>query len=139
MSSAPPTLYVAAAVIHDGRGRLLLVRKRDTRAFMQAGGKIEPGETPEAALRRELGEELGCLPRRLRYLGEYLAPAANEPGHRLHAHLFQVELDAAPQPGAEIDTLCWVTPAQAQRLALAPLTRDRVLPLMERLEIDAAV
>ncbi|WP_408734888.1 NUDIX domain-containing protein [Asaia platycodi] len=39
-------IHIAAALLHDGAGRLLLVRKHGTVAFMQPGGKIEPGETP---------------------------------------------------------------------------------------------
>ena len=45
----------------DGAGHVLLVRKADTRFFMQAGGKIEPGEEPAAALVRELHEEIHRL------------------------------------------------------------------------------
>ena len=55
------TIRIAAAIIRDDGGRLLLVRKRGTKAFMQAGGKIEPGELPAAALARELREELGIV------------------------------------------------------------------------------
>ena len=46
-------IRVAAAVVTDDAGRFLLVRKRGTTAFMQPGGKIEPGEDPRAALVRE--------------------------------------------------------------------------------------
>ncbi|WP_448631776.1 NUDIX hydrolase [Cellulomonas soli] len=52
-------MHVAAALIVDATGRYLLVRKRGTTAFMQAGGKIEPGESPHDALVREVAEELG--------------------------------------------------------------------------------
>ena len=52
---------IAAALIEDGAGHVLLVRKADTRFFMQAGGKIEPGEEPAAALVRELHEEIGLI------------------------------------------------------------------------------
>ena len=48
------TLHIAAACLFDERGRLLLVRKRDTRFFMLPGGKREPGEDALSALEREL-------------------------------------------------------------------------------------
>ena len=43
--SATEPIRIVAAVIVDEAGRLLLVRKRGTQAFMQPGGKIAPGET----------------------------------------------------------------------------------------------
>ncbi|MDT8896442.1 NUDIX domain-containing protein [Halomonas sp. I1] len=128
MPAAAPSLHIAAALIEDETGRLLLVRKHDTTAFMQAGGKIEPRESPADALSREVFEELGCRPRRLEFLGEFTAPAANEPGHQLSAHLFRVELDGPPRAAAEIAELRWATPDTALTLPLAPLTRDVVLP-----------
>ena len=51
-----PATHIAR--IRDDDGRLLLSRKRGTSAFMQAGGKIEPGEQPAAALVRELRDLL---------------------------------------------------------------------------------
>jgi 8-oxo-dGTP pyrophosphatase MutT (NUDIX family) len=74
------TIRIAAAIIRDDGGRLLLVRKRGTKAFMQAGGKIEPGELPAAALARELREELGIVvdAGAAFHLGSFSAPAANE-------------------------------------------------------------
>lgn len=51
-------IRIAAAVITDATGACLLVRKQGTIAFMQPGEKMEPGETPEQALVRELKEEL---------------------------------------------------------------------------------
>nr|WP_300311245.1 NUDIX domain-containing protein [Halomonas sp.] len=136
---ATRTLHIAAALILDGRGRLLLVRKRGTQAFMQAGGKIEPDETPEAALRRELKEELGGTPAQIHYLCEAFAPAANEPGYRVHAHLFNVTMTGELSPAAEIETLHWATPQEARQLPLAALTRDHVLPLAESLVLQPLV
>src|SRR3982075_1501291 len=54
-----PDLRIAAALLVREDGCTLLVRKRGTTSFMQPGGKIDPGETAQRALVRELNEELG--------------------------------------------------------------------------------
>src|SRR5689334_9671189 len=46
-------IRIAAAVICDADGRMLLVRKRGTNAFMQPGGKIDGDEDAISALSRE--------------------------------------------------------------------------------------
>ena len=59
MTTAPadwPSIRIAAGLIVDAAGRCLLVRKRGTTTFMQAGGKIEPHESAAQALAREIGE-----------------------------------------------------------------------------------
>jgi 8-oxo-dGTP diphosphatase len=58
-----PIVPVVAAVLIDGRGRFLLAQRPAGKVYAGywefPGGKIEPGESPEAALARELAEELG--------------------------------------------------------------------------------
>jgi len=49
-------ISVVAALIRDPDGRVLLVRKRGTEAFMQPGGKRDIGESDVAALSREIAE-----------------------------------------------------------------------------------
>ena len=85
-------IYIAAALIDDGEGQVFLVRKRGTGAFMQAGGKIDPGEAPFDALARELTEELCFAPREqdVDFLGTFEAEAVNEPDHLLRASLFHL-------------------------------------------------
>jgi len=124
------TIRIAAAVIRDDGGRLLLVRKRGTSAFMQAGGKIEPGELPAAALARELREELGVAvdPAAAFHLGSFSAPAANEPDARVEAELFELSITGEPVPAAEIEEMIWLNPDLANGMELAPLTADIVLP-----------
>jgi len=128
------TIRIAAAVIVDAAGRTLLVRKRGTECFMQAGGKIEPGESAAAALRRELREELGVGVVAAAYLGRFAAPAAHEAGAVVEAELFHVTLDGLPVAGGEIAEILWAQPDGAA-LNLAPLTRDRVLPVLQGLKI----
>lgn len=115
----------------DPQGRTLLVRKRGTGAFMQPGGKIDAGETPVQALVRELNEELGLHidPAQALHLGQFSAPAANEPGFEVQAELFRVDSAAAVVPAAEIEEVVWLAADQAPVMPLAPLTRDLILPL----------
>ena len=57
-----PTVLVSAVVLIDADGRVLLAQRPDGKSMARMwefpGGKVEPGETPEAALIRELNEEL---------------------------------------------------------------------------------
>ena len=62
-------VLVAAVALIDADGRVLLARRPEGKPMAGLwefpGGKVEPGETPEAALMRELHEELGidiCVP-----------------------------------------------------------------------------
>ncbi|KRF36729.1 (deoxy)nucleoside triphosphate pyrophosphohydrolase [Nocardioides sp. Soil805] len=62
MTDQPRVLVVGAAVVRDGR---VLAARRTTPAAAAGrwefpGGKVEPGEAPDAALVREVAEELGC-------------------------------------------------------------------------------
>jgi len=122
-------IRIVAAVVVDERGRLLLVRKRGTTAFMQPGGKLEPGESSVDALVREVREELGVGVTDVRELGHHTAIAANEPGHSVAADLFFVRLDGVPQIAAEIEEMAWIDPHAPGDIELAPLTRDTVLQL----------
>ncbi|HKY79863.1 MAG TPA: NUDIX domain-containing protein, partial [Sphingobium sp.] len=74
MKTISPLLVVAAALV-DADGRILLQQRPPGRAMAGLwefpGGKVEQDETPEAALIRELEEELG-----IRTHASCLAPAA---------------------------------------------------------------
>ena len=121
----------AAALIRNEAGEVLLVRKRGTSFFMQPGGKIEPDETPRAALVRELREELRLsiaetLPR---YLGTFTAVAAGEEHRQVEAETFAIELEGPVAAAAEIEDIVWSDPFSSPSLPLAALSRDHILPL----------
>ena len=60
-------LIVAACALIDTDGRILLAKRPEGKAMAGLwefpGGKVEPGETPEQTLIRELSEELGIVVR----------------------------------------------------------------------------
>jgi DNA polymerase-3 subunit epsilon len=135
--SPPPAtttvLRVAAAIVTDPAGRALVVRKRGTELFMQAGGKVEPGESALEALTRELREELDLEldADQAEYLGIFRAPAAHESDTIVSAAVFAVPAGDELHPHGEIEELRWITSLDTD-LPLAPLTRDELLPLWEQ-------
>ncbi|MDJ1113558.1 NUDIX hydrolase [Microbacterium dauci] len=130
-ASTTASIRVSAAVIVDDAGRLLLVRKAGTAAFMQPGGKPEAGEQPDETLVRELAEELGLVipVASVEAMGEFTASAANEPGFLVVADVFRVDIgEQTPAAAAEIAEVRWVSRADAAALEVAPLALEYFLP-----------
>jgi 8-oxo-dGTP diphosphatase len=127
----PTVLRVAAGIVTDGSGRTLLVRKIGTSIFMQAGGKIERGESAFDALARELLEEIGLEvdPDTTEYLGSHRAIAANEPNTVVRAEVFAVSTRQVLRASSEIAELLWIDDVENIDVELAPLTQDTILPL----------
>ncbi|WP_403022584.1 NUDIX domain-containing protein [Salinibacterium sp. GXW1014] len=121
---------LAAALVLDSRGRALLVRKEGTHAFMQPGGKIEPGETARDAIVRELAEELTLEvdPGSLTPLGRFSSAAANEPGWMVDCEVFTLVTDAPVAAAAEIAEVRWFDPTDTGDAEIAPLTVEHVFP-----------
>jgi 8-oxo-dGTP diphosphatase len=125
---------VAAALL-DGEGRILLQRRSPGRAMAGLwefpGGKVEPGERPEAALVRELAEELG-----IEVDDKALTPAAfasADNGGRHMLLLLYLCRDWSGEPRAlDAAALAWVRPADMAALPMPPAD-EPLIPLLERL------
>lgn len=127
----PKPILIAAAVIRNTHGQLLLVRKLGSSYYMQAGGKLEANESPLQALQRELHEELAIKPEdsaSAEPLGYFECMAANEPDHQVHAHIFTLTLDFPAQARAELAEVRWVSLEEIHALKLAPLLVQHILP-----------
>ena len=121
------TITVAAAVILNEQNQLLLVRKQNTEAFMQVGGKLESNEAPEIAIQREILEEIACESEIKQFVGRFETAAANEPDHLLVSYVYEVKLKQTPRIAAEIAEMKWID-LEDQVTLLAPLTQQVVIP-----------
>ena len=120
------TITVAAAVILNEQNQLLLVRKQNTEAFMQVGGKLESNEAPEIAMQREILEEIACESEIKQFIGRFETAAANEPDHLLVSYVYEVKLKQTPRIAAEIAEMKWID-LDDQTTVLAPLTKEVVI------------
>ena len=94
---------------------------------MQVGGKLEPNETPEATILREIQEEIGTQAQIQQFIGRFETQTANEPDHQLVSYVYWVRLDQAPKIEAEIAEMKWVD-LDEKEVLLAPLTTEIVIP-----------
>ncbi len=134
--SAPPLLLVVAAALVDVDGRVLLARRPEGKALAGLwefpGGKVNAGETPEAAIIRELKEELD-----IDVTESCLAPFAfashDYPDFHLLMPLF-VSRDWERQVRAlEGQELKWVRPVRMRELAMPPADEPLVALLRDLL------
>lgn len=130
-----PTMTVVAVALVGGDGRVLLQQRAPDRAMAGLwefpGGKVEPGETPEAALVREIEEELGLT----------LAPTALMPacfasaplGDRHMLLLLYLCRDWRGEPASlDAAALRWVTTGEMRALPMPPADAP-LIPLLEAL------
>ncbi|WP_241201063.1 8-oxo-dGTP diphosphatase MutT, partial [Lysobacter enzymogenes] len=121
---------VVAGVVRDARGRVLLTRRTEGRDLAGLwefpGGKREPGETPEAALSRELHEELGIDSE---VGAELIRVPQIYPDKRLVLDVREVRAWRGSARGREGQALAWVPPHKLASYAMPPADRPVVAAL----------
>jgi 8-oxo-dGTP pyrophosphatase MutT (NUDIX family) len=130
----PSIPKAALLVVRDGR--LLLCRRKKGGPLILPGGKIEPGETLEQCLVREVWEELGGIEvSEIRLAGTYedmTLGLEGEPERSIRIDLFEGRLNGEPSPSSEIAELIWFGP-EDDLGEVAPSLRNRIIPdLRER-------
>jgi 8-oxo-dGTP diphosphatase len=122
VSVPSPALPVVCALI-ERDDRVLLARRPASKhlggLWEFPGGKIEPAESPAAALAREIGEELDCVLVVTHDLGVF--------NHRyetvtiaLHAFVARLAGGSAEPHPREHDEIAWVRPEELDQYPLAP-------------------
>ncbi len=127
-----PLVLVAACALIDSDGRILLARRPEGKKMAGLwefpGGKLDPGETPEAALIRELREELG-----IEVAGNCLAAftfaSYAYPTFHLLMPLYLCRRWRGTPHGKEGQALAWVHPDKLASYPMPPADRPLV-PLL---------
>ncbi len=117
----PPTLAVVAAVLKDGQGRVLVNQRPAGKPWAGywefPGGKIEAGETPRAALERELREELGLT---VHAAQAWLQLSHDYPERRVELEVWRVRRYSGAAQAQEGQAFAWVRPEALGGLKLLP-------------------
>ncbi len=133
MEKNPKTLFVVAAALTDESGAILLQKRPDDAAmgglWEFPGGKVEAGEAPEAALARELFEELGLSVNPHDLIPETFASEPLGDRHLLLLLYRCVMWEGAPMPHFASE-IAWVHPKDMAALPMPPAD----YPLVERLK-----
>ena len=121
--AGPRVLLVSAVALIDVDGRVLLAQRPEGREMAGLwefpGGKVEPGETPEAALIRELREELGIDTQASCLAPLTFASHAYERFHLLMPLFACRRWTGVPQ-GREGQRLAWARAGELGRYAMPP-------------------
>ncbi|PVE12105.1 DNA mismatch repair protein MutT [Streptomyces scopuliridis RB72] len=128
---------VVAGAVYD-RGRLLAARRSAppevAGRWELPGGKLEPGETPEQALVRELREELGVETEPVeRIPGEWPL----KPGYVLQVWTARL-LSGEPRPLEDHDELRWLGPDEIHTVDWLDQDRPAVAEAARRLRAASA-
>ena len=119
-------IHVVAGVLRDGLGRVLLARrplgKQHAGYWEFPGGKVEQGETPQAALIRELAEELGIHAQPGRRL-------ISVPMGAIVLDVFEIDQFSGEPAARDGQTLVWIDPARIDPLRMPPADRPVVTAL----------
>jgi 8-oxo-dGTP diphosphatase len=130
-----PTLTVVAAALVGGERRILLQQRAPGRAMAGLwefpGGKVEAGERPEAALARELEEELGIRVEIGSLTPAAFASADNDGRHMLLLLYLCREWSGEPR-ALDASALAWVRPDEMGALPMPPAD-EPLIPLLDRL------
>jgi len=126
-AAAPAAVEVAVAIVRSGDGRVLLAERRPDQIagghWELPGGKIEPGETPEAAVGRELAEETGLRATSLR-----IGPVHDHafPARQIRLNYLFVEGWTGTPHGREGQRIAWVDPRDRTFGPLLPSNRRMI-------------
>jgi 8-oxo-dGTP diphosphatase len=139
MSVDRPLLLVVAAALIDAQGRILLAQRPPGKQLAGLwefpGGKLEPGESPQAALVRELQEEL-AITANPDDLDAFSFASFSYPAFHLMMPLFLLHRWRGDPVAVEAAALAWVKPADISGFPMPPADVPLVHALQQRFRVS---
>ena len=136
MTSARPIVLVVAVALVDVDGRVLIARRPEGKTMEGLwefpGGKVEDGETPEAALIRELKEELG-IDTEQSCLAPFTFASHAYDEFQLLMPLYVCRVWQGTPKARERQELAWVSPLRLRDYPMPPADRPLVAMLRDLL------
>lgn len=114
-----------AGLVRNSRGQILLVNS-PRRGWEYPGGMVEPGESLQDALRREILEESGAAVRVIGFFGV----SKNIQKDAVNLDFLCEYVSGAPRTSAESTEVAWFSPEDALEAVTFPLTRYRLTKML---------
>jgi 8-oxo-dGTP diphosphatase len=125
-----PSIPCVGAIVQDAAGRILLVRRANPPAqgtWSIPGGRVEPGESAEAAVVRELAEETGLRGALVREVGTVQRPALGGGTYVIRDFLMHVADGEVLRAGDDALDAGWFSGPDVATIETSPGLRETLV------------
>ena len=119
---------VGAIIIEEKK--MLIVREKNLDVFFIPGGKRKGNESNEAALRREIMEELGVEIKSMEFYKNFTAQASTE-NDKVTVISYFCETNDEPEPSGEIEEILWIDRNNYKKINLGNVLKIMIPELIK--------
>jgi NADH pyrophosphatase NudC (nudix superfamily) len=128
-----PDIIKGGAIVLNEQGHLLITRVKGKDFWIFLGGTLDPGETIEHCVTREVEEELAGIKvvgDPVFYMQSPIEPAIGKPGKTVQISAFFITIEGTPTPSMEVEEIHWLTRQEFEedKFVLGSVLHDHVIP-----------